>query len=155
MWKRLFFTSGVRQPEPGRDAQWNRGAYLVAALGHCAECHTPRNLAGALKSDLYLAGSTDGPEGQAAPNITPHNKTGIGIWSQADLTWYLETGSDPAGDSAERPPVHGFNETAQHRVAHRCFEPRESLGREDLRVGQAFDRDDAIAGHQHEAVAGV
>lgn len=117
LWKWLFFTPGAWQPQPGRSPQWNRGAYLATALGHCAECHTPRNLAGALKSELHMAGSTDGPEGQAAPNITPHNGTGIGAWSEADITWYLETGSDPDGDAAEglmeEMIEHGFGKLSE------------------------------------------
>lgn len=101
LWKRMFFTPQRFRPDPAKAKPWNRGAYLANALGHCAECHTPRNLSGALKAGMHLAGSLDGPEGQASPNITPHNETGIGTWSVPDIVWYLQTGSDPDGDSAE------------------------------------------------------
>jgi len=101
-WKLLYFTPGRFRPDPARTEAWNRGAYLVTALGHCAECHTPRDLAGGLKRSLAYAGSTDGPEGQLAPNITPDKETGIGDWTEKDIVYYLQTGLQPDGDSAEK-----------------------------------------------------
>ncbi len=116
-WKTLFFQEGPWRPDPARDAQWNRGAYLVQAVAHCAECHTPRNLAGALDTALYLAGSVDGPEGQLAPNLTPDSGTGLGEWSAVDIVWYLQTGSDADGDQAEglmsEMIEHGFSEVPE------------------------------------------
>src|SRR5688572_24400931 len=50
-WKWLFFSPGPLEPEPGKSAQFNRGRYLVDALGHCGECHTPRNWLGGQKKD--------------------------------------------------------------------------------------------------------
>lgn len=101
VWKWLYFRSGPFQPNPAQSQEWNRGAYLSKALGHCAECHTPRNLMGGLKSKMYYAGSVDGPEGQLAPNITPDEKTGIGEWSIPDMVWFLQTGLKPDGDDAQ------------------------------------------------------
>lgn len=101
IWKSLNFAPGAFTPQPERDAQWNRGAYLVTALGHCAECHTPRNVLGALAADMAYAGSTQGPEGELAPNITPHLEMGIGEWSTSDLVWYLRTGFKPDGDDTQ------------------------------------------------------
>ncbi len=99
-WKALYFTAGPFRPDAARSEKINRGAYIVQALGHCAECHTPRNLAGALKPELAFAGSADGPEGQLAPNITPDPSTGIGSWSAKDIAFFLKTGSRPDGDVA-------------------------------------------------------
>jgi len=99
VWKRLFFTPGEFVADPERDAQWNRGAYLAQAAGHCAECHSPRNLLGALRQDRLYAGATQGPEGKRTPNITP-DKTGIGGWTPSMLSFYLETGMTPEGDFA-------------------------------------------------------
>lgn len=101
IWKWLNFAPGAYQPNPERDAQWNRGAYLTTALGHCAECHTPRDIMGALKKDLAYAGSIEGPEGELAPNITPDAETGVGQWSATDMTWYLQTGFKPDGDDTQ------------------------------------------------------
>ena len=70
-WKMLFLDKGPLAPNPGRDAQWNRGAYLVEALAHCGECHSPRNFMGAVKKDRAFAGSPVGPDGDSVPNITP------------------------------------------------------------------------------------
>jgi mono/diheme cytochrome c family protein len=94
-WKFLFFTKGPFRPNPAWDAQANRGAYLVTALGHCGECHTPRNLAGAMRKSLWLAGNADGPDGDAVPNITPDQRTGIGAWSDHDIVALLATGKTP------------------------------------------------------------
>jgi mono/diheme cytochrome c family protein len=99
-WKVLFFESKRFVPDPARPAQWNRGAYLVNALTHCGECHTPRNLLGGVERDKMLCGTGDGPEGEVAPNITPDPETGIGKWSAAELANYLKTGTDPSGDVA-------------------------------------------------------
>ena len=56
---------------------------------------------GAPKSSWYFAGSEDGPDGELAANITPHRKTGIGRWSEADFSWFLETGVKPDGDDVQ------------------------------------------------------
>ncbi len=97
-WKLLFFDAGAFQPDASKDAAWNRGAYLVNALGHCGECHTPRNPFGAVDSDMYLAGTTEGPEGDKVPNITPDPETGLGKWSAEDLDGLLSLGMTPDAD---------------------------------------------------------
>ena len=97
-WKWLFFTPGPFEPDPARSAAWNRGAYLVQALVHCSECHTPRNALGAMNEDMMLAGTADGPEGGLIPNITPDEKTGIGRWTDGDIESLLQFGLTPDGD---------------------------------------------------------
>ena len=99
-WKWLYFEEGELQPDPQRDPRWNRGAYLVEAAGHCAECHTPRNVLGALEEELRYAGAEDGPEDERTPNITPHKEHGIGKWTERMLSFYLEIGMTPDGDFA-------------------------------------------------------
>jgi mono/diheme cytochrome c family protein len=94
-WKLLFFTPGPFQPAPERSAAYNRGAYLVTALAHCGECHTPRNFLGAMRSGQRLAGTPDGPDGQLVPNITPDPGTGIGKWEKGDIVELLSTGITP------------------------------------------------------------
>lgn len=101
VWKWLHFRPGTFQPRADQSAEWNRGAYLVTALGHCGECHTPRNWLGALDTTMAYAGAADGPEGELAPNITPDKDTGIGSWSIADMVWYLQTGHKPDGDDTQ------------------------------------------------------
>jgi mono/diheme cytochrome c family protein len=94
-WKLLFFRPGPFQPMPDRSAAYNRGAYLITALAHCGECHTPRNFLGATRSGWSLAGTPDGPEGQLVPNITPDPGTGIGKWEKTDVVELLRTGTTP------------------------------------------------------------
>jgi mono/diheme cytochrome c family protein len=94
-WRMLFFREGPFRADPSHDAAYNRGAYLVTALAHCGECHTPRNLLGAVKPSLALAGTPDGPDGQRVPNITPDRATGIGAWDSDDVVTLLKTGRTP------------------------------------------------------------
>lgn len=77
-----------------------RGQYLVEGPGHCGECHTPRNILGALEDDHDLAGTLKGPDGKKVPNVTPHPKDGIGEWSDSDITFFLQLGVLPDGDVA-------------------------------------------------------
>jgi mono/diheme cytochrome c family protein len=97
VWKWLFFDPGEFKPDSKQDKLYNRGAYLVA-IGHCTECHTPRDARGVLDNQRYLAGNKDGPDGEAIPNITPDRKTGIGQWSQSELSYFLKSGELPDGD---------------------------------------------------------
>jgi mono/diheme cytochrome c family protein len=97
-WKWLFLENGPFEPNPARDTQWNRGAYIVQALAHCGECHTDRNFLGAVKKDRELGGSQVGPDGDSVPNITPDERTGIGSWSEADIVEVLSSGLKPDGD---------------------------------------------------------
>jgi len=95
-WKELNFDSARFVPDASRDAQWNRGAYLVRHLGHCGECHTPRSALGVLQADQEMAGSQLGEE--SIPNITQHRVDGIGRWSIRDIEYFLDIGMLPDGD---------------------------------------------------------
>jgi mono/diheme cytochrome c family protein len=77
-----------------------RGEYLVKAVGHCGECHTPRTMTMATDNSRFLAGNPKGPEDQAMPNITPDRETGIGGWSVEEIADYLGSGNKPDGDVA-------------------------------------------------------
>jgi mono/diheme cytochrome c family protein len=77
-----------------------RGEYLVKAVGHCGECHTPRTMTMATDNSRFLAGTPKGPEDQAMPNITPDRETGIGKWSVEEIADYLGSGNKPDGDVA-------------------------------------------------------
>jgi mono/diheme cytochrome c family protein len=96
-WKWLHFTPGPFAPDVARSAQFNRGAYLVEALGHCGECHTPRNFLGGTKRDRLLAGTASGPEGKSVPNLTPAK---LKKWDDRDLRDFLQSGLTPDGDVA-------------------------------------------------------
>jgi mono/diheme cytochrome c family protein len=97
VWKFLFVDGRPFVPDSARSEPWNRGAYLVNALGHCAECHSPRNALGGVVAAQRFAGGPN-PEGKGwIPNIT---QKGIGDWSETDVSYFLETGQTPDGDSA-------------------------------------------------------
>jgi mono/diheme cytochrome c family protein len=98
IWKLLFFTEGPFRPTPDRGAAWNRGAYLVTALAHCGECHTPRNWLGAMEADAFLAGTPDGPDGKRVPDITQDKQNGIGNWTEDDIVGVLTDGHTPDFD---------------------------------------------------------
>ena len=98
VWKAVYFTPGPLPPDPAKSAQWNRGAYVVKALGHCGECHTPRDILGGPKVSMTLAGTGKGPDGGIVPNITPDEETGIGKWSDADLEDLFKLGMLPDAD---------------------------------------------------------
>ena len=112
LWKLLFFRPGPLTDDAAKSASWNRGHYLVEALGHCGECHTPRNLLGGQDRGRAYAGGPN-PEGKGAvPNITP-DATGIGAWSKADITYLLETGFTPEFDSVGSSMAKVVRNTAE------------------------------------------
>ena len=92
IWKWLFFTPGPFVPDPAARPVRERGRYLVTALGHCGECHTPRNFLGASKKDRSFAGAKD-----VAPNLTP---TRLAKKGDGELKEFLRTGLTPDGDVA-------------------------------------------------------
>ncbi|MBY6165960.1 cytochrome c [Pseudooceanicola nitratireducens] len=93
-WKLLFFKDDwVMTEAPG---QLERGRYLVEGLGHCAECHTPRNALGGLDRTRWLAGAPSLDGRGTIPNITPGGLD----WSALDIASYLKTGFTPDFDSA-------------------------------------------------------
>jgi mono/diheme cytochrome c family protein len=97
IWKWLFVEAKPFVPDATRSAEWNRGAYLVNSLGHCAECHSSRNFLGGIITAKRFAGGPN-PEGEGwVPNIT---QKGLGEWSVRDIGYFLETGQMPDGDSA-------------------------------------------------------
>jgi mono/diheme cytochrome c family protein len=94
------FASRETPPPKAPTSGAARGEYLVKAVGHCGECHTPRTLTMASDASRFLAGTPKGPEDQAIPNITPDSDTGIGKWSVEEIADYLGTGNKPDGDVA-------------------------------------------------------
>ena len=99
VWKLLFLRGGAFVPDPSKSELWNRGAYLVNGPGHCAECHSPRDvLGGIIESERFAGGPT--PDGTGwVPNITPVGlRGGDTVWSEKDISSFLEDGMLPSGD---------------------------------------------------------
>lgn len=92
-WKWLFFAPGPLAADPRMPQAVARGAYLAQALGHCGECHTPRNFLGAPKQSRRFAGAKLA-EGRT-PNLTP---TRLKRWDDRQLALFLRTGATPEGD---------------------------------------------------------
>ena len=110
IWKLLFMDGKPFVPDAARLATWNRGAYLANSLGHCAECHSPRNFLGGIIAAQRFAGGPN-PEGEGwVPNIT---QKGLGDWSKEDFAYFLETGATPDGDSAGGSMARVIKNTAQ------------------------------------------
>jgi len=118
-WKWLFFTPGPFEADPKLSQTLNRGAYLVQALGHCGECHTPRNLLGGPKRDRFLAGGK-GPEGKGVPNLTP---TKLKKSSDAELKDFLVSGTTPDGDV----PAEAMGEVIRNTTSQLTPEDLASL----------------------------
>lgn len=109
-WQLLFFGGPAAPPVPaGASDEVKRGHYLATALGHCGECHTPRNVLGVLDLSRHLGGNPNGPGGRI-PNITPH-ESGIGKFTDDDLMTVLESGMTPDGDVLGGEMTEVINET--------------------------------------------
>jgi len=110
IWKLLFMDARPFVPDPAHAPGWNRGAYLVNSLGHCAECHSPRNSLGGIITAQRFAGGPN-PEGEGwVPNIT---QKGIGDWSEKDIAYFLQTGEMPEGDAAGGAMARVIRNTSQ------------------------------------------
>jgi mono/diheme cytochrome c family protein len=94
-WKWLYFKPGPFAADPARSPVLNRGSYLVEALGHCGECHTPRNFLGGMNRERWLGGAASGPDGKRVPNLTPAR---LKKWDERDLREFLVSGLTPDGD---------------------------------------------------------
>jgi mono/diheme cytochrome c family protein len=117
VWKWLYMDGKPLMPDAARSASWNRGAYLVGGLGHCAECHSPRDALGGIIAAQRFAGGPD-PEGEGwVPNIT---QKGLGDWSEKDIAYFLETGATPDGDSAGGAMARVIKNTSQLPAADRA-----------------------------------
>jgi mono/diheme cytochrome c family protein len=112
-WKWFFFTPGPFTNFPGLSDIANRGAYLVQALGHCSECHTPRNFLGGPKTSRFLAGGK-GPDDKNVANLTP---TGLKNWSDNDLLDFFAIGTTPDGDVPDEAMGEVITNTTSKLVA--------------------------------------
>jgi mono/diheme cytochrome c family protein len=112
IWSALFNPDKRFEPNADRDAEWNRGAYLAEALGHCGECHTPRNLLEALNNRKKFAGTV--VDDWVAYNITQDRASGIGSWSDADVAQYLSRGHADAHGTAAGPMGEAVDRGLSH-----------------------------------------
>lgn len=95
VWRFLYFTPGSFEADTTQSAEWNRGAYLVRGLGHCAACHSARNALGATDDKPGLAGGLIPEQNWYAPSLAAANEAGVASWPLADITALLKTGTSP------------------------------------------------------------
>ena len=97
VWRALFFTPGTFAPGPVQSAEWNRGAYLVNGLGHCAACHTPRNALGAGSQAQAFSGGLIPVQNWYAPALNVAAEAGVAHWPVEAVVALLKTGVAPQG----------------------------------------------------------
>jgi mono/diheme cytochrome c family protein len=100
-WNLAFLDEHRFKPDPALSAGENRGAYLATALGHCGECHTPRNIGFAMEIGRQFGGAV--AQGWHAYNITTDKNYGIGDWSDQQIADYLSFGHAAGRGSASGP----------------------------------------------------
>ena len=96
-WKLANFNRRTISNDFTHDAVWNRGRYLTEAFAHCAECHSARDMTGAIDETYRYAGGADMEGAGWVPNISQHSG-GIADWSAKDIAWMLKSGDTPEGD---------------------------------------------------------
>jgi mono/diheme cytochrome c family protein len=101
LWNVMFNPGERFRPNTAQSAEWNRGAYLAEAMGHCGECHTPRNIAQAMDNHAKFAGALTA--GWRAYNISSDKESGIGDWDDASVFSYLHTGHAEGHGGAAGP----------------------------------------------------
>ena len=101
VWQGMYFTPGPFVPDAKKDAQWNRGAYLVQALAHCTDCHTPRNIAQGPETNHMLGGAAI--SGWYAPDISNDAKSTLNKWNVDQLAKFFKNGILPGNSKVVGP----------------------------------------------------
>jgi mono/diheme cytochrome c family protein len=111
-WNAIYSNAKPFTPDPEKSEQINRGNYLVNALAHCVECHTPRTVLMGEDKAKPLAGSSMGV--WYAPNISSDKTAGIGGWADEEIYTYLRTGHAVGKAQAAGPMAEAVEESLQH-----------------------------------------
>jgi mono/diheme cytochrome c family protein len=125
VWRALYFRPGVYDVDPKRNAEWNRGAYLVQGLGHCNACHSPRNLMGATETQTDLGGAKIPTLNWYAASLSGDPYSGLGAWEPQHVSDLLKSGVSALG-AASGPMGEVVRESLQH------------LSDEDIRAMTAY-----------------
>jgi mono/diheme cytochrome c family protein len=113
VWRALFFRPAEFEPEASRSAEWNRGAYLVRGLGHCAECHAQRNALGAAQAPQELRGGLMPLQHWYAPSLASTGEAGVGQ-DDVDATIALLKTGVAQGRSAMGPMAEVVYRSTQY-----------------------------------------
>jgi mono/diheme cytochrome c family protein len=96
-WRTLYFREGEYVPDTKQSAEWNRGAYLVQGLGHCAMCHTAINALGGSSEAKAFEGGMIPNQNWYAPSLTSNREAGLGNWEIQDIADLLQVGASHRG----------------------------------------------------------
>jgi mono/diheme cytochrome c family protein len=96
-WRTLYFNQGAYQPDTTKSPEWNRGAYLVSGLGHCAMCHSPINALGGSPESKAFQGGLIPMQNWYAPSLTSNKEAGLGDWNIEEIVGLLRTGVSHRG----------------------------------------------------------
>jgi len=161
-WDWLYFKPGDFKPDSGQSPQWNRGAYLVQSLGHCAACHTPKGRLGGDRDGHSLQGYS--LQGWFAPDITNDERRGLGQWSTEDIVEYLKKGhnrySGASGPMAEEV-VHSSSRMTDADLAAIATYLKSEVGEQEsgsvlaaddpqMKAGKAIYQDLCSACHRQD-----
>ena len=130
-WRALYFRPGVYESDPGRDASWNRGAYLVEGLGHCNACHEARNALGAPLPPGNPSGGI--VLDWYAPSLSNPHEAGVQEWSERDIVTLLKSGT-------VGPPEGRRSATAVGPMAEVVYESLQHVPESDLRAMAGYLR---------------
>jgi mono/diheme cytochrome c family protein len=119
LWKLLYADGKTFTRDRTKDADFNRGAYLVEGPGHCAECHSPRDRLGGIDPQRRFTGGVDAEGKGWVPNITPH-ADGLAEWSERDISYLLESGFTPDFDAVGSTMADVVENTAKLTAADRA-----------------------------------
>jgi mono/diheme cytochrome c family protein len=122
VWRTLYFEPQPFRPDPKQSAEWNRGAYLVQGLGHCAACHSPRNALGASGGVADLSGGLMPVVNWYAPNLDDERATGLASTPVSEIVRLLQTGRHSAA-STSGPMA----EVVQHSLQHLRTEDLQAM----------------------------
>lgn len=121
VWRALYFEPGSFQPDPAQPADWNRGAYLVRGLAHCAACHAPRDALGGVAAGQEFDGGFMAGQGWYAPSLRSRFEAGLAHWAPQDIVDLLKTGV-----------AHGSAGAAMGPMAEVVFHSTQHLSDADL-----------------------
>ena len=113
VWRALYFSPGVFEPDTSRNAEWNRGAYLVQGLGHCSACHSPRDALGGIGKGLDLAGGLIPMQNWYAPSLTSPQEAGVANWDREQIVSLLKNGVSSSA-SVSGPMAEVVLRSTQH-----------------------------------------
>ena len=113
VWRSLFFEPSPFQADKSQTAEWNRGAYLVQGLGHCAGCHSPRNALGASGPVRDLSGGLMPVVNWYAPDLTHDAESGLASTPLPEIVRLLRTGGSTTAQTSGP-----MGEVVQHSLQH-------------------------------------